>query len=210
MQKALLFVDRISAWVGIAFSWSIVVLTGVICYDVTLRYLFRAPTSWAFDVSYMLYGTLFIMAGAYTLSRGGHVRGDVLYGFLAPRLQASIDLILYILFFIPGIAALAWFGIDFAQMSWKLKEHSSLTPGGPPMYHFKTLIPIAGVLVLLQGFAEIARCIICLKEGEWPDRLKDVEEVEVDKLKAMVHYKEDPTLDAIVVQQLEKEHKHDK
>ena len=186
VQKTLMLIDGISTWTGKAFAWTIVALMLAIVYEVVARYVFNAPTQWAFDVSYMLYGTLFMMAGAYTLARNGHVRGDVLYGFLPVRMQAGFDLVLYFVFFIPGIAALAWFGIGFAQTSWALGEHSSLTPGGPPVYHFKTLIPIAGALVLLQGVAEIIRCILALKTGQWPRRLHDVEEVDVAGLKGMV------------------------
>lgn len=190
VQRLLLRIDEISTWVGKAFAWSIVVLTFAIAYEVVARYVFNAPTQWAFDVSYMLYGALFMMAGAYTLARNGHVRGDVLYGFLPVRVQASLDLVLYFLFFIPGIAALAWSGIGFAQVAWSLHEHSSLTPGGPPVYHFKTLIPIAGALVLLQGMAEIVRCVLAIRTGEWPQRLHDVEEVDVEELRNMVASRE--------------------
>jgi TRAP-type mannitol/chloroaromatic compound transport system permease small subunit len=187
MDRYLHAIDNLSTWVGKLFAWCIVILTAIICYDVFARYLFRAPTDWAFDTSYILYGSLFLMAGAYTLARNGHVRGDVLYGFFLPRMQAGLDLALYFLFFIPGILALAYAGIDAAQISWALKEHSSVTAGGPPLYHFKTLIPIAGFLVLLQGLAEIVRCVICLRTGQWPRRAHDVEEVDVDELKKMVH-----------------------
>lgn len=186
MQTFLFGIDRISAFVGKAFAWSILLLTFAVSYEVFSRYVLGAPTDWAFDTSYILYGILFMMAGAYTLSRNGHVRGDVLYGFLAPRKQALIDLILYVVFFVPGIAALIYAGYDFALMSWQLREHSSLTPSGPPIYHFKTIIPIAGFFVLLQGLAEIVRCVICLRNGNWPPRLHDVEEVDVEKLKQMV------------------------
>jgi len=195
LERILHGVDAVSAFAGKAFAWLIVVLTGIICYDVAARYLFRAPTDWAFDGAYILYGSLFMMAGAYTLSRNGHVRGDVLYGFFPPRVQAGVDLVLYFLFFIPGIASLAWAGIDFAQFSWQLREHSSTIAGGPPLYHFKTLIPIAGGFVLLQGVAEIIRCIQCLKTGEWPRRLHDVEEVDLEKIKKLV--KADPASDLI-------------
>jgi TRAP-type mannitol/chloroaromatic compound transport system permease small subunit len=194
VQRLLLVVDGISAWVGKAFAWCILILTGVISYEVIARYAFNAPTQWVFDTSYMLYGALFMMAGAYTLSRNGHVRGDVLYGFLPTRVQAGLDLTLYFVFFVPGIAALAYFGIGFAATSWALNEHSSLTPGGPPVYHFKTLIPIAGFLVLLQGCAEITRCVIALRTGAWPRRLHDVEEVDVEEFKQMVHYQGDPAI----------------
>lgn len=179
MQRLLILIDQISTWVGKGSAWLMIILTAVVVYDVVMRYVFDAPTLWAFDVSYMLYGAMFMMAGAYTLAQNGHVRGDFIYGSLRPRIQAALDLSLYIIFFIPGIAALAYFGVDFARISWHLNEHSALTSGGPPLYHFKTLIPIAGAFMLLQGFAEIARCVICLKTGEWPRRLHDVEEIDV-------------------------------
>ena len=132
----------------------------------------------------MMYGTLFMMAGAYTLSKNGHVRGDVLYGFFPPRLQAALDLALYIVFFIPGVVALSWAGYVYAGESWAINEHSNITADGPPIYPFKTVIPIAGAVLLLQGIVEIVRCVICLREGDWPSREEDVEEVDVDKLKA--------------------------
>lgn len=186
MQSFLLFIDKLSTKVGHAFSWLIVVLTGVIVFEVGSRYIANHPNPWVFDVTYMLYGALFMMAGAYTLATNGHVRGDVLYSFFTPRTQAFFDLILYIVFFIPGIIALSYAGYQFAHDAWLIKEHSSVTADGPPIYHFKAIIPLAGTLLLFQGFVEIVRCIVCLKNGEWPSRTDDVEEVDVDKLKAMV------------------------
>lgn len=186
MQGFFLTVDRISTWIGQAFAWLIVGLTGLIGYEVFARYVLNKPHAWAFDVQIMMYGTLFMMAGAYTLSKNGHVRGDVLYSFFSPRTQAFFDLILYIVFFIPGVVALCYAGYTFAADAWAIKEHSSVTADGPPIYHFKTIIPIAGTLLIFQGFVEIVRCIVCLKNGDWPSREEDVEEVDVDKLKAMV------------------------
>ncbi|MSQ71857.1 MAG: TRAP transporter small permease subunit [Betaproteobacteria bacterium] len=191
MQKALLFIDKLSTWVGQGFSWLIVVLTLFVSWEVFSRYMLDHPHAWAFDAMTMLYGTMFMMAGAYTLSKNGHVRGDVLYGFFRPRTQATLDLILYFVFFIPGVVALAWAGYDYAAQSWTINEHSNVTADGPPVYPFKTIIPIAGVFLLLQGVVEIIRCIICIREGEWPSRNIDVEEVDVDKLKAMVHVKDE-------------------
>jgi TRAP-type mannitol/chloroaromatic compound transport system permease small subunit len=187
MQKVLLFVDRMSTWIGQAFSWLIIVLTLHVSWEVFSRYALDAPRAWAFDAMIMLYGALFMMAGAYTLSKGGHVRGDVLYGFFRPRTQASIDLVLYIVFFIPGVVALAWAGYFYAAESWAINEHSTITYEGPPIYPFKTIIPVAGAVLLLQGMVEIVRCIICLKQGQWPSREQDVEEVDIGKLKEMVH-----------------------
>jgi len=201
MQNLLLFVDKVSTWVGHAFSWLIVALTLLISWEVFSRYALGDPHAWAFDAMIMLYGTLFMMAGAYTLAQNGHVRGDVLYGFFPPRLQASIDLTLYIVFFIPGVIALAWAGYNYAAESWAINEHSNITADGPPIYPFKTIIPIAGAFLLAQGLVEIVRCVICLKRGEWPSREADVEEVDVGKLKEMVHVKDAyiAKLDALVV-----------
>ncbi|MDQ3259707.1 MAG: TRAP transporter small permease subunit [Pseudomonadota bacterium] len=188
MQRYLFFIDRISTWVGKAFAWCILILTFVVTYDVIMR-KFGNPTVWAFDVSWMLYGTLFLMAGAYTLSRNGHVRGDVLYGFFPPRAQASLDLVLYFLFFVPGILALAYAGIGYAETSWGQKETSYNSPD-IIIYPVKVLIPIAGMLVFLQGIAEIVRCIQCLRTGAWPGRAHDVEEIDIEELKQMVGVKD--------------------
>ncbi len=179
VQRFLLFADHVSTWAGKAFSWLILVLTFGVCIEVVKRYLLNAPTAWSFDADYMLYGTLFMMCGAYTLAQDGHVRGDFLYSSMKPRLQAGLDLALYIIFFLPGIAALAYAGWDFAHASWIIDEHVNDTANGPPVYHFKAIIPIAGALVLLQGIAEIIRCVVCLKTGQWPERLKDAEEIDV-------------------------------
>ena len=201
MQKLLLTIDKISTFVGQAFSWLIVVLTLMITWEVFSRYALDNPHSWAFDVMIILYGTLFMMAGAYTLAKSGHVRGDVLYGFFEPRTQATIDLVLYVLFFIPGVFALTYAGYYFAAESWAVNEHSSITASGPPIYPFKTMLPLAGGFLLLQGIVEIIRCVICIQQGQWPARVEDVEEVDVDKLKEMVHVKDEDIakLDRFVV-----------
>lgn len=191
MQRLLLSVDKLSTWVGHAFSWLIVGLTLLVSWEVFSRYVLDHPHAWAFDGMIMMYGTLFMMAGAYTLSKNGHVRGDVLYGFFRPRTQAALDLILYILFFIPGVIALTYAGYYYAADSWRIDEHSNITADGPPMYPFKTVIPIAGAFILVQGLVEIVRCVICLRQGYWPSREEDVEEVDVDKLKEMVHVKDE-------------------
>ncbi len=200
MQHFLLFVDKISTWVGHAFSWLIVGLTLLISWEVFSRYALDNPHAWAFDAMTMMYGTLFMMAGAYTLAKNGHVRGDVLYGFFPPRLQAGLDLTLYLVFFIPGVVALVWAGYTYAAESWAINEHSNITAGGPPVYPFKTIIPVAGAFLLMQGVVEIIRCVLCLKTGEWPSREQDVEEVDVDKLKEMVHVRDEDIaqLDALI------------
>jgi len=203
MQKLLLFVDKVSTFVGQAFSWLIVTLTLLITWEVYSRYVLDHPHPWAFDVQIMMYGTLFMMAGAYTLAKNSHVRGDVLYGFFPPRVQAGLDLALYFLFFLPGIIAFVWAGYTYAGESWAINEHSNITSEGPPIYPFKTVIPVAGALILVQGIVEIIRCIICLKQGYWPSREEDVQEVDVDKLKEMVHVKDEDIakLDQFVVAQ---------
>src|SRR5258706_9823219 len=166
MQKALLWVDKVSTWVGHAFSWLIVALTLFITWEVFSRYALDHPHAWMFDVMIMMYGTLFMMSGAYTLAKNGHVRGDVLYGFFTPRVQATIDLTLYILFFIPGVIALTYAGYYYAGDSWRILEHSSITADGPPLYQFKTVIPVAGAILLVQGIVEMIRCGICRKEAD--------------------------------------------
>jgi TRAP-type mannitol/chloroaromatic compound transport system permease small subunit len=191
MQNLLLKIDKVSTWIGQAFSWLILSLTLLISWEVFSRYVVNHPHPWAFDVMIMMYGTLFMMAGAYTLAKQGHVRGDVLYGFFPPRLQAWLDLILYVCFFIPGIVAFCWAGYVYAGESWAINEHSNITSEGPPIYPFKTVIPVAGIFVLMQGIVEIIRCVIAIKTGDWPSREEDVEEVDVDKLKAMVHVKDE-------------------
>jgi TRAP-type mannitol/chloroaromatic compound transport system permease small subunit len=187
MQRFLLTVDKLSTLVGQVFSFLIVLLTVHVAWEVFSRYALGNPRAWALDGMIMLYGTLFMMAGAYTLAKNGHVRGDVLYGFFRPRTQATIDLILYVLFFIPGVIALTYAGYYYAAESWAIREHSNITAEGPPIYPFKTVIPLAGAILLLQGIVEILRCAICLRDGAWPSREEDVEEVDVDKLKEMVH-----------------------
>ena len=191
MQKLLLLVDKISTWVGHAFSFLIVGLTLLITWEVFSRYALDRPHAWAFDAMNMLYGTLFMMAGAYTLAKNGHVRGDVLYGFFRPRTQATIDLILYIVFFLPGVFALTYAGYFYAAESWAINEHSTITYEGPPLYPFKMVIPLAGAFVLMQGIVEIIRCVLCLRDGVWPSREADVEEVDVEKLKQELHVKDE-------------------
>lgn len=178
LQTVLLAVDRMNTFIGKMGGWTIVILTFAVCYEVFSRYVLRAPTQWAFDASYMLYGTLFMLAGPYALARNSHVRGDFLYRTWRPKTQAGLDLVLYVLFFFPGILALVYAGYQFANFSWLIGERSSNSPGGPPLYHFKSLIPIVGGLMVLQGLAEVARCVICLRTGAWPERLHDVEETE--------------------------------
>src|SRR5260221_9647698 len=203
MQKLLLFVDKISTWVGPAFSWFIVALTLLISWEVFSRCALDRPHAGAFDIMIQMYGTLFMMAGAYTLAKNGHGRGDVIYGFFTPRAQAALDLTLYIVFFIPGVVALVWAGYTYAAESWSINEHSNITSEGPPVYPFKTVIPLAGAFVLVQGIVEIIRCVICLKQGAWPSREEDVVEVDVDKLKEELHVKDEDIekLDQYVVKQ---------
>jgi TRAP-type mannitol/chloroaromatic compound transport system permease small subunit len=179
VQKLLHTIDGVSTWVGKAAAWLIIALMTVVCVEVFKRYIMNMPTAWIFDLDNFLYGSLFMLCGAYTLAQNAHVRGDFLYSSMRPRMQASLDLVLYIVFFLPGIAALIYAGTYFAADSWRIAEHSNVTADGPPVYHFKTVIPIAGALVMLQGVAEIMRAVVCLKTGEWPSRLKDVAETDV-------------------------------
>jgi TRAP-type mannitol/chloroaromatic compound transport system permease small subunit len=178
-QRFLYAIDGISTWTGKAAAWLIIGLMALVCVEVFKRYIMNMPTAWIFDASNMLYGSAFMLCGAYTLAQNGHVRGDFLYSSMRPRTQAGLDLALYILFFLPGIAALIYAGFGYAADSWHINEHSNVTAEGPPVYHFKAVIPLAGTLVMLQGLAEIARCLVCLKMGAWPGRLKDVAEIDI-------------------------------
>jgi TRAP-type mannitol/chloroaromatic compound transport system permease small subunit len=178
LEQALHVVDGFSAAIGKTYAWSILVLTFTTSYEVFSRYVFLAPTEWAFDASYMLYGTLFMLAGAYALSRNAHVRGDFIYRSWKPRTQASMDLVLYILFFFPGMIAFVYAGFGFAELSRRMNEHSSASPNGPIVWPFKWLIIIVGVLMVIQGIVEVLRCTVCIRNGEWPKRLHDVEELE--------------------------------
>jgi len=187
MNQFLNFIDRFSAWVGKSFAWCILILTFATTYEVFVRYVLRDPTSWAFDISYIMYGTLFMMAGGYALSRNAHVRGDFVYRLWPPRIQASIELVLYFVFFYPGVLALIYAGINYAAESWSYMpygpsglrgEISINSPAGVPVFPLKTILPIASAVLLLQGIAETIRCILCIKTGEWPARLHDVEEME--------------------------------
>jgi TRAP-type mannitol/chloroaromatic compound transport system permease small subunit len=178
MNRLLFVIDAISAWVGKSFGWLILILTLGVSYEVFVRYVLRAPTTWAFDFSYITYGAMFLMAGPYALSRNAHVRADVFYRFWQPKTQGAMDLLLYLLFFLPGVAAFIYSGWNYAAQSVRFKEVSIFSPAGIPVFPLKALIPAAGVLLLLQGIAEISRCVIAIRTNQWPQRLHDVEETE--------------------------------
>ena len=178
MNRLIYAIDQLSKTIGHAFAWCIIILALGTTYEVFVRYLLNDPTSWAFDFSYIMYGALFFMAGAYTLSRGGHVRADMFYRLWRPRTQATVELALYILFFFPGVISLMYSGWAYGTESMKIFEKSINSPVGIPIWQIKMLIPIGGGLVFLQGLAEVLRCLVCLREGQWPPRLHDVEELE--------------------------------
>jgi TRAP-type mannitol/chloroaromatic compound transport system permease small subunit len=178
MTRFLFFIDSLSTWVGKAFAWLILILAVAMTYEVFVRYALNAPTTWAFDISYITYGALFLMSGAYALARNNHVRGDFIYRSWRPRTQATVDLVLFIIFFLPGVSALVYSGWNYAQMSVRFREVSIFSPAGIPVFPLKALIPLAGTLLLIQGFAEIIRCLLCIRSGQWPQRLHDVEEME--------------------------------
>ena len=177
------FADKVSAWTGRAFAWCILLMTFGIVYEVVVRYLFRAPTTWAFDISYMMYGTLFMMAGAYTLARDGHVRADVFYRLWPTRVQATVELVLYVIFFFPGVLALIFAGWKYASRSIRYGEVSVMSPAGVPIYQFKAVIVAAGILLFIQGIAQMFRCVLALRRGVWPPREGDVEELETQLIK---------------------------
>lgn len=182
-ERTLYLVDSLSTAFGKTYAWCIVILTFTTCYEVFARYMFGAPTDWAFDAAYMLYGTLFMLAGAYALSRNAHVRGDFIYRTWSPRVQAGMDLMLYLLFFFPGMLAFIYSGYGFAELARGMNEHSAASPDGPIVWPFKWLISIVGVLMVMQGIVECVRCVMCIRTNEWPQRLHDVEDLEKIMLK---------------------------
>ncbi|MDS9469203.1 TRAP transporter small permease subunit [Paracoccus sp. MBLB3053] len=188
MVRFIHFADHLSAWFGKTFGWLIILMTFGMSYEVLVRYFFNSPTPWALDLSFIAYGTIFMMGGAYTLSRGGHVRGDFLYRTWSPRVQASVDLALYFLFFFPGILALIFAGWKYAARSWRYAEVSVNSPAGVPIYQFKTVIVAAGVLLLIQGIAQVCRCLICIRDGSWMEVEADVEETEELLIKQAAHH----------------------
>jgi TRAP-type mannitol/chloroaromatic compound transport system permease small subunit len=190
MQNILLAVDRLSTFIGKTFAWAAALLTVLISWEVFSRYVLNQPHAWMLDAQIMLYGTLFMTAGAYTLSKNGHVRGDVLYGFFEPKTQATLDLILYFVFFLPGVTAMTYAGWNFFNESLAIREQT-FSAEALPLYPFKFIIPLSGGILLLQGVAEMIRCVICIKDGAWPARDQDVEEVDVEKLKEMVNVKDE-------------------
>jgi TRAP-type mannitol/chloroaromatic compound transport system permease small subunit len=184
IQRTIYAIDQLSKTVGHAFAWCGLVLTIGTCYEVLVRYVLNDPTSWAFDLSYLMYGALFFMAGAYTLSRGGHVRADMFYRLWPERVQAAVELTLYVLFFFPGILAMVIAGWGYASGAMAIREVSVNSPAGMPIWPMKMLIPVGGALMFLQGAAEVLRCVLCLRDGRWPPRLHDVEELENQILEA--------------------------
>jgi TRAP-type mannitol/chloroaromatic compound transport system permease small subunit len=178
MIRFVMIADRVSERFGKAFAWTIMLMAFGVGYEVLVRYVFNAPTSWSFDFSYIMYGSLFMMGGAYTLSRDGHVRGDFLYRLWKPRVQATVELVLYFLFFFPGILALVFTGWKYAARSWRFMEVSVNSPAGIPVFQFKSIIVLAGTLLLIQGIAQVLRCILCIRTGEWLAHEEDVEELE--------------------------------
>ena len=178
MQKFVHFVDLANSIVGKIFAWCVIILMVAICYEVFLRYVLRQPTAWVYDFSYMMYGTLFMMAGAYAISSSAHVRGDVIYRLFPVPVQAWLDLVLYLLFFFPAMLALLYAGYNYAEFSWRIGERSSSSPGGPPVYHFKTVIPITAALMLVQGLSEVLRCVMAIRAGRWPAREADVADID--------------------------------
>ena len=178
MNRLIYAIDQLSKTVGHAFAWCIIILMLGTSYEVFVRYVLNEPTSWAFDFSYIMYGALFYMAGAYTLSRGGHVRADMFYRLWRPRTQATVELALYIAFFFPGIIAMIGSGWVYGTESMKILEKSINSPVGIPVWQIKMLIPVGAILIGLQGLAEVMRCALCLRDGQWPPRLHDVEELQ--------------------------------
>lgn len=171
-------IEGLSLWTGRAFGWCILILTLSVSYEVFVRYVLNSPTVWAFDMMIQMYGALFLMCGAYALAQDTHVRADVVYRLFPVRVQAGLDFVLYFLFFFPGITALVYYGYEIASDSWRWKEVSFNSPASIQIYFFKSLIPLSGALLMIQGVAELVRCVMAMRTGVWPERLADVKETE--------------------------------
>ena len=178
MRGYISFADHLSTAIGKAFAWCIVILMGGTVYEVIMAYVFNAPTLWNFDFSMQMYGAILMMSGAYCLATESHVRGDVIYRLFKPRTQGWIDLVLYFIFFFPGVLALAFYGYDYAALAWKIKETSWSSPAQIQIYMVKALIPAAGVTLIIQGISEVCRSVICIQTGHWPARMVVAEETE--------------------------------
>jgi TRAP-type mannitol/chloroaromatic compound transport system permease small subunit len=192
-MKFVYAIEGLSLWVGRAFGWCIMILTLSVVYEVFVRYVLNSPTVWAFDMMIQMYGALFLMCGAYALAQDTHVRADVIYRLFAVRVQAGLDFVLYFLFFFPGILALVWYGYEIASDSWRWKEVSFNSPASIQIYFFKSLIPLSGSLLVIQGIAELVRCVMAMRSGVWPERLADVKETEdllaaadLDEIRAII------------------------
>ena len=178
MRSFISFADHLSTSIGKAFSWCIVILMGGTVYEVIMAYVFNAPTLWNFDFSMQMYGAILMMSGAYCLATESHVRGDVIYRLFKPRIQGWVDLVLYFIFFFPGVLALTFYGYDYAALAWKIKETSWSSPAQIQIYMVKAMIPAAGVTLTIQGVSEVFRSIICIQTGHWPARMVVAEETE--------------------------------
>lgn len=178
MKAYINFADQFVVWIGRAFAWGIFILTAAVMYEVIMRYFFNAPTLWAFDFTIQMYGAVFMMGGASAMSTKTHVKADMYYNKLSEKRQAILDLVLFIFFYAPGVFALTYAGYFYAKKAWIVHETSWNSPAQIQIYFSKSLIPIAGLLLVIIGISEIFRCIICIKTGKWPERINDVEETE--------------------------------
>jgi TRAP-type mannitol/chloroaromatic compound transport system permease small subunit len=163
--RIVLLIDALSDWSGRVVAWLIVPLMLSLTYEVLARYVFSAPTIWAYDVSYMLYGSHFMLGAGYTLYRGGHIRTDMLYHRWSPRMQGAVDAIGYLCFFFPAMLFFFWMGGQEAWHAWQILETSDASPWRPPLYPFKTVIPVTAALLLVQGVSEFLKSLHAVRTG---------------------------------------------
>jgi len=150
--------DAVTRAVGKAVAWLILPMVGSLVWEVVARYFFSAPTVWAYDMTFMLYGTFFMLGSAWTLQRGGHIRTDVYYGKWSQRTQARVDLVCYLVFFFPAMLVFFWLGAEYFWKSFQQNERIVTSPWLPIVWPFKFVIPATAALLVLQGIAECIRC----------------------------------------------------
>ena len=168
MAAAITWIDRFSLWTGRIVCWLTVPLIGAMVYEIFMRYAFTAPTMWAYDISRMLYGALFMLGAGYGLFRGVHIRADFIYRNWSARAQGMVDGILYVLFYFPGLIVFLWMSTDFAYESWIRLERGMDTAWMPFVFPIKTVLPIGVLFLMIQGVSELLKCIYAATKGRWP------------------------------------------
>jgi TRAP-type mannitol/chloroaromatic compound transport system permease small subunit len=167
LLSAVRVIDKLADWSGNLFAWLIIPMVFGLTYEVFARYLFNAPTVWAYDITYMLYGGHFMLGAGYALLKGAHIRTDIFYQNWSPRTQGIVDAASYLFLFFPGMIFFFVSGTNEAVHAWRILERSDASPWRPPLYPFKTVIPFATLLLLIQGVSETIKSLYAARRGKW-------------------------------------------